>query len=162
MSYTIKLFIFSSQGRSQIRKQIRILIFVARRKRRALPCFLGFVSRVFHQSVAFTSLPSFFPGCWNKKLASGHRYNVRRPLFCFSWPPRRAAPRRPLDGRRTWSSCVLQIKLSWKQTGTTWSPPNKLTPLHSTRTTYGLRCLLFPNSRLIHFSLLLCWRSVQL
>lgn len=25
-----------------------------------LPCFLGFVNRVFHQSVAFTSLPSFF------------------------------------------------------------------------------------------------------
>lgn len=76
-----------------------MLIFAARRKSRARRCPIFsalwiecFTSQLPHLVIVF------FSRCWNKKLASGHRYNARRPLFRFSWPPRR-----PLDGHRTWS-----------------------------------------------------------
>lgn len=110
----------------------------------ALPYFLGFVNRVFHQSVASPRYRLFFSVAetrsWHQDIV------ITRGVHFSASPDRRVDPSTAI-GR---GPCVLQIQLSWKQTGTTWPPPNKLTPsiVHVRLTDYGV---LFPNSRLIYF-----------
>lgn len=78
----------------------------------------------------FTSLLSFFPiaetRSWHQEVV------ITRGVHFSASPDRRVGPSTAV-GR---GSCVLQIKLSWKQTGSGWTRPNKLTP---PRCTYSAR-----------------------
>lgn len=68
-----------------------------------------------------TSLSSFFPVTetrnWHQDVV------ITRGVHFSAFPDRRVDPS-TVVGR---GPCVLQIKLSWKQTGTTQPAPNKLT-----------------------------------
>lgn len=126
-------------------------IFPQRGANTELPCFLGFVSCVFRQPVASPRYRSFFPVAetrnWHQDVV------ITRSVHFSVSPDRRVGPSTAV-GR---GPCVPQIKLSWKQTGTSqprrtnWHPDG----VHVLCADHGV---LFPNSRmLIHFSLLVCW-----
>ena len=125
--YSLAINFLHFLARAQFRKKIRMLIFAATKAVHDASLF----SRLCESSVSpvgcLTSLSFFFSHCWNKKLASGRRYNARRPLFRISWPSRRVGPSIVVER----GPCVLQIKLSWKQTGTTFH--YTLTLPHNTR-----------------------------
>lgn len=123
-----------------------MLIFAARRKSRARRCpiFSALWIECFTSQCCLTSLSSFFPVAETRSLHQD--IVITRGVHFSASPDRRVDPSTAI-GR---GPCVLQIQLSWKQTGTTWPSPNKLTPsiVHVRLTDYGV---LFPNSRLIYF-----------
>lgn len=143
--------LFYRVSRSQIWKQIRAHIFAARREHEA-----ALFSRLCEPAACFASeLPHLVTVLFSvAETRSWHQDVVITRSVHFSVSPDRRVGPSTAVGR---GPCVLQIKLSWKQTGTSQPRPNKLTPprYRVPRADHGV---LFPNSRmLIHFSLLVCW-----